>query len=926
MKIQFRFFHYFVISFSFVFFFIQSGDYGLRLDTQLADVGDSILNAWILAWDAHALLNPGVSIWDAPIFFPAKDALTFSENLFGNLWITLPIQLLTDNYILAANVLTVISFVLGSYFVFLLVKDLTGSSWSGLAAGLIFSFNPYRWGQLVHLQLMPFFWAPLALLFANRFLNAQNFRDFWLALLFTWFQYYASVYLGTMLLTLLITLFLVHLVIELRGRERIDYFRNKKILTHFSTGALVSGLVLLPIGIPYLEVALEWNFFRSINENALYSADILGFLFPSYVYSNYAWLKDAVYEYISTDKGESAVFFGFSPYLLAILSIVFLKKKYDYFSSDQKQTIVRYAVVSTVMALIMLGPFLFIPGIDKKLPMPFLIVYKLIPGGSAMRVPARFAFPFLLTLSILCGFGISLIIKIFKERSFALNFGVVAFLTIFILFEYQIHGIGSGDLKTEKEYPEVYRYIKKSPQKGPVLELPIKGVSNFIYLHYQTEDWRPRIGGFSGWEPPFYGEMKRRVKKCSDESCYKLLKLLPQQTLVVHLDKLDYYEKNIWTKVDLKKYGFNGPEKFGSALVWERVDGESNQGMSKLKASSMYLTSDKFGAVAIFNFKPDGENSWRSFSSKLKIELIVETEDGKKIIAHKNLKNPHFILPNDSIDRITGIFTRLGSDLETIKSIEIKGPEIISKKYTQDDFVLFSSPTQSGRDKRTEINFAIGALKGIKNNDTFKQGQKFRVLTSLKNTGKGFWLDLQSSAKLNDNITDSVFFTTSWYKTKNKDSCRFNDPPFKESRSPIKFLIAPKENANFNIHEKAPDQTGEYQLVFGVSRKSQNGFEKIKNDDPKCVNISVEKAANPYSYGNLARFFKMSTTAEGKISVEEFSKLSRDEQINRIVLGAEIITIAGGPGASKFNPDDIHLRQKVLEIAEFMKIELENES
>jgi hypothetical protein len=926
MKFQLRLFHFFVILFSLAFFFIQSGDYGLRLDTQLVDIGDSVLNAWILAWDAHALLNPGVFIWDAPIFFPAKGALAFSENLIGNLWITLPVQLLTDNYVLAANMLAVFSFVLGSYFVFLLVKELTGSSWGGLAAGLIFSFNPYRWGQLVHLQLMPFFWAPLALLFANRFLNTKNFRDFWAALLFTWFQYYASVYLGTMLLTLLISLFLVHLVLELRGRERLHYFRDRNVLKHFFTGALASSLVLLPIGIPYLKVALKWDFFRTINENVYYSADILGFLFPSHVYSNYNWLKDVVYEYIKTDRGESAVFIGFLPYFLAALAVWFLQKKYDYFSSDQKKIIVRYAAVSTLMALIMLGPFLFIPGIDSKLPMPFFFVYKFIPGGSAMRVPARFAFPYLLTLSVLCGFGISLIIKILKERSIALKSGAVAFLIIFLLFEYQINGIGSGDLKLKDDYPEVYRYIQKYPQKGPVLELPINRISKFMYLHYQVGDWRPRIGGFSGWEPPFYGEMRRRVKKCSDESCYKLLKLLPLQTLVVHLDKLDFYERIIWQKANLKKYGFNGPQIFGSDLVWERVKSESNQETSKLKVSSMYLTSDNFGAVAIFNFRPDGKNSWRSFSEKMKFDFAIETNDGKKVVVHKDLKNPHFILPNDSIDRFTGIFTRLGVEVETIKSIEIKGPEIISKNYAQNDLVFFKPPNQSRSDKGPKINFEIGALRGIKNHDSFKQGQKFRVITSLKNMGEDFWLDLKSNAELYDTVNGSVFFTTSWYKSKNKDSCRFDEPPVKESRAPIESIIAPEESANFYIHEKAPDQIGKYRLVFGLSRKSQNGFDKIENFSPKCVNISVKEASNPYSYGNLARFFKMSTTAEGKISIEEFEKLSRDEQVERIVLGAEIINNAGGPKASKFNPKDLHLRQKVLEIAEFMKTELKNES
>ena len=917
MKIQFRLFHFFVILFSLAFFFIQSGDYGLRLNTQLADIGDSVLNAWILAWDTHALLNSSASIWDAPIFFPVKGALAFSESLFGNLWITLPVQILTGNYILAANILSVVSFVLASYFVFLLVKELTGSRWGGLAAGLIFSFNPYRWGQLVHLQLMPFFWAPLALLFANRFLNSRNFRDFWFALLFTWLQYYASVYLGTMLLTLLISLFLVHLVLELKGRERLDYFRDKKTLKHFFIGALVSAMVLIPLGLPYIKVALKWNFFRTIQENAYYSADSLGFLFPSNVYANYDWLKNALFEYINTNRGESAVFFGFLPYFLAALAMVFLQKKYDYFSSGQKKTIIRYAAVSIVMALIMLGPFLSIPGIDTKLPMPFYFVYKFIPGGSAMRVPARFAFPFLMTLSVLCGFGISLIIKILKERSIALKSGTVAFLIIIFLFEYQIKGMGSRDLKAENEFPEVYRYLKESPQKGPVFELPINRISKFIYLHYQTGDWRPRLGGFSGWEPPYYEEMSRHVNKCYDEYCYKLLELLPLQTFVVHLDRLDFYGKIIWNKADLRKYGFDGPRKFGSDLVWEKVNNDANLVEAKLKPSNIYLMSDNYGVVVILNFKPENKNGWVSFSKNLKFNFTIETNDGKKVVMQKDLRNPHFILPDRSFDKITGIFTRLGVELEAIKSIEIKGTEIISERYLQQDFVSFNPSNQFG-DKASEVDFEIGSITGVKNNDTFKQGQKFRMLAPLKNIGKDFWLDFQSNAKLYDTTNGSVFLTKRWYKDLNNDLCRFTGQLVKEIRLPIESIIAPEESANFYIHEKAPDQIGKYRLVFGLSRKNQNGFTELENESQKCFNISVKEASNPYSYGNLARFFKMSTTAEGKISIAEFEKLSRDEQIERIVLATEIIKNAGGSKAPKFNPEDLHLREKVLEIAKFI--------
>ena len=47
--------------------------------------------------------------------------------------------------------------------------------------------------------------------------------------------------------------------------------------------------------------------------------------------------------------------------------------------------------------------------------------------------------------------------------------------------------------------------------------------------------------------------------------------------------------------------------------------------------------------------------------------------------------------------------------------------------------------------------------------------------------------------------------------------------------------------------------------------------------------------------------------------------------MDEIVFAAELIANAGGPKASKFNPKDLHLRKKVLEIAEFIEKELKNQ-
>ena len=72
------------------------------------DLGDSLLNAWILAWDADQLLrflagDLGAlrNFWNANIFYPEPLTLAYSEHLFAQAVQILPVYALTGNIILS---------------------------------------------------------------------------------------------------------------------------------------------------------------------------------------------------------------------------------------------------------------------------------------------------------------------------------------------------------------------------------------------------------------------------------------------------------------------------------------------------------------------------------------------------------------------------------------------------------------------------------------------------------------------------------------------------------------------------------------------------------------------------------------------------------------------------------------------------------
>ncbi|HEU5258511.1 MAG TPA: hypothetical protein VFU28_21140, partial [Vicinamibacterales bacterium] len=115
------------------------------------DLGDSVLNMWILAWDCEQLrgiLQGHYShlrhFFDANIFHPAPLTLAYSEHLVPQALQIFPIYALTKNPILCYNLLFLSTFVLSGLGMFLFAREVTGSTAAAVVGGLLFAFAPYR--------------------------------------------------------------------------------------------------------------------------------------------------------------------------------------------------------------------------------------------------------------------------------------------------------------------------------------------------------------------------------------------------------------------------------------------------------------------------------------------------------------------------------------------------------------------------------------------------------------------------------------------------------------------------------------------------------------------------------------------------------------------------------------------------------------
>ena len=142
------------------------------------DIGDPLLNAWILAWDAHALLTNPLNLFNANSYYPLPNTLAFSEHLLSTALLALPLQVFSREPVLAYNLSLLLTFPLSAFGMYLLTLRWLGRSPGGRAAaflaGAIFAFAPYRFAAIAHLQLLTVQWLPLALLYLDKILAAPR--------------------------------------------------------------------------------------------------------------------------------------------------------------------------------------------------------------------------------------------------------------------------------------------------------------------------------------------------------------------------------------------------------------------------------------------------------------------------------------------------------------------------------------------------------------------------------------------------------------------------------------------------------------------------------------------------------------------------------------------------------------------------------
>ena len=285
------------------------------------DLGDSILNMWILSWDGEQIrhilageFSRIATFFDANIFHPAPLALAYSEHLIPQAIQIFPVWLISGNPILCYNLLFLSSIVLAGLGMYLLVRELTGNTPAAFIAGLLFAFAPYRLPQSGHLQVLTSQWMPFVLYGLLRYFHTRRLRPLVGATLALVAQNLSSGYYLLFFMPFAVAFALWQVA-------RLGLWRNRRIWLELSGAAVAVAAMTAPFLLPYAALRSQGFAERSLNEVFRFSADVYSYGTASGEQQLWGMLMQAF------PKPEGELFPGFVAVLLAIIGIVVVDRR-----------------------------------------------------------------------------------------------------------------------------------------------------------------------------------------------------------------------------------------------------------------------------------------------------------------------------------------------------------------------------------------------------------------------------------------------------------------------------------------------------------------------------------------------------------------------------------------------------------------------
>lgn len=435
----------------------------------IIDPVDGLLNTWMLNWIAH-LLTSGFSglanFYNANIFYPYQNTFAFSDLQLPLGIIAIPFILISGEPLWVNNGVLLTNLFLTAFATYLLVRHLTNKTPVSFLAGVISGFSAIHLNYLAHQQSLSVWATVLATLCL---LQKRQFS----------FIFFFAV-------AVLITPLNLYFLFLIAG---VYIFFNKEKFFPVVRLVLMATLIVTPFLLPFWVVSKTFNYRRPLTDAIHFSLQ-----FPDLVnVSVYSRLSSIVPQQSGTPAYLGGVF-------LAMVLLALRKFKASI-----------WWWLAGLSFILSLGPALHIfrntvhVGPIPVIPLPYAILYYLLPGFAGFRTPSRWIIltAFALTVAV----GVYFAKKINWKWAIILSFLVLAEVN----FPFKYHKVPKVS-----EFPPEQIWLKENLVGAPIIQFPIYGwwdnpgvETETLREYYSTIHYHPMFNGYSGFSPK---EWEDRVK------------------------------------------------------------------------------------------------------------------------------------------------------------------------------------------------------------------------------------------------------------------------------------------------------------------------------------------------------------------------------------------------------------------------------
>jgi hypothetical protein len=443
-------------------------------------LGDPLLGATLLAWDADRIAHGFHGLWDAPFLFPHHHTLAYAEHLLGVAVFTTPIQWISGNPIFTYNLAYIGSYVLAGFGMFLLARSRWHRFDAAMLAGLAYAVTPYRLAQTTHLQVLMHGWMAAGLLALHRYLESGS--RWWMAA-------FAVAYLLLGLSNGYYLYFFLLPIAVVVGIEMVSpRLPRARIVLDLALAGLALAAAIAPVAWVYYQLQRQSGFARSPDELSGLSARAADY----FRVASGGWTWGGL---VGEGDGERQLFHGLIVIVFAAIGAgVFISRRAIGEEGTSRRTAITYTLMAVLAVWLSMGP---VPG------SPYSVLFRVLPGFNGLRVPARLSVVVLLALSVLASGGIAWFLGRLPKKAVA----VTAIALGAVIFLEGQHGVGVSDAANwnDRNWDRVaYEWLRTSPP-GAAIELNITQQDDFhpysvVYQFNSIWHRHPIVNGYSGWK------------------------------------------------------------------------------------------------------------------------------------------------------------------------------------------------------------------------------------------------------------------------------------------------------------------------------------------------------------------------------------------------------------------------------------------